>query len=225
MYKNFRSAYKLFDLSVIFIEKSMELIKENGYISFILPNKFLSADYGIKIRELLIGNTEIRVIDNISSLPIFQKAATYPIILYFKKGIALDKNEIIVRIFNDIDDLLTCNGSKLIHLPQKLINDLPSNVIPILGNISLIKFLYSNILQKKSEIAITLLNNKNDENRIKGLSIYLKNKTIKEIENFLSKYIAQGTYYYNIISWIDKLLYTKGIFRKYYKKSISEIIK
>jgi len=87
-----------------------------------------------------------------------------------------------------------------------------------------IKILSSNILPKKSEIVKSLLKNKNGDNRMKGLSIYLKNQTLKEIESFLSEYIAQETYYYNIISWVDKLLYSKGIFRKYYKKRISEMI-
>ncbi len=143
LYENFKSAYKLFDLSVIFIEKSIELMKENGYLSFILPNKFLSADYGIKIRELLIENIELREIVNVSSLSVFQKASTYPIIIYFKKGKSSDKNEIIIRRFDELDDLLTCNDSNLIKLPQKLISGLPSNVIPISGNIDLIEFLYN----------------------------------------------------------------------------------
>ena len=144
LYENFKSAYKLFDLSVIFIEKSIELMKENSYLSFILPNKFLSADYGIKIRELLIENIELKEIVNISSLSVFQKIATYPIIICFKKGKSSDKNEIIIRKFDELDNLLTCNDSNLIKLPQKLISDLPSNVIPISGNIKLIEFLYSN---------------------------------------------------------------------------------
>ncbi|MFX1571159.1 MAG: class I SAM-dependent DNA methyltransferase [Promethearchaeota archaeon] len=143
LYENFKSAYKLFDLSIVFIEKSIELLKENGYLSFILPNKFLSADFGIKIRELLIKNTEIREIVNISSLYIFQKAATYPIILYFKKGKYDDKNEITISKFNDLDDLLTYNSLNIIKFPQKLITGLPSNVIPVSGNINLIKFLYN----------------------------------------------------------------------------------
>ncbi|MFW9941837.1 MAG: class I SAM-dependent DNA methyltransferase, partial [Candidatus Thorarchaeota archaeon] len=63
LYERFRSAYKLFDLSVVFIEKSIELLKDNGYLSLILPNKFLSADYGIKIRKILIENLELKEID------------------------------------------------------------------------------------------------------------------------------------------------------------------
>ncbi|MFW9940198.1 MAG: TaqI-like C-terminal specificity domain-containing protein, partial [Candidatus Thorarchaeota archaeon] len=106
--------------------------------------KFLSADYGIKIRKILIENLELKEIDNISSLPIFQKAATYPIIIYFKKCYPDDKIEITIRNFDELADLLSFNGSKLIKFHQKLINDLPSNVIPISDNIELVEFLYNN---------------------------------------------------------------------------------
>ncbi|KKM05126.1 hypothetical protein LCGC14_1757300, partial [marine sediment metagenome] len=54
--KRFSCAYRLFDLSIIFLERAIELLQQNiGCLSMILTNKFLSADYGIKIRELLIN--------------------------------------------------------------------------------------------------------------------------------------------------------------------------
>ena len=83
--KRYKTAYRLFDLSILFIERSLELLEDGGYISFILPNKFLSADYGIKVRKLLLNESEIREIINISSLPIFQNTATYPIIISLRQ--------------------------------------------------------------------------------------------------------------------------------------------
>ena len=142
--KRFKSAYKLFDLSVVFIEKSIQLLKEKGYLSFIVPNKFLAADYGIKIRELLINNTEIREIINISSVPIFHKSDTYPIIISLKKGKLNENTKIIIKKFDNIEDLIRVNSSKSIVLPQKLIEQLPSKVIPISGNIDIIRYLFTN---------------------------------------------------------------------------------
>ncbi|MFX1394660.1 MAG: Eco57I restriction-modification methylase domain-containing protein [Promethearchaeota archaeon] len=144
LYEKFKSAYKLFDLSIIFIEKSLNILKKKGYLSFILPNKFLSADYGIKIRELLINRAEFKEIVNISSLPIFQRAATYPIIISLKKGRANDNHDIKIRKFDELEDLIKYNSSKIIRFSQHLINELPSKVIPISGNIDLIKYLYVN---------------------------------------------------------------------------------
>ena len=59
--KRFKSAYKLYDFSILFIEKSIEILKEKyGYLSFIMPNKFLAANYGIKIRKLLVSEIELK---------------------------------------------------------------------------------------------------------------------------------------------------------------------
>jgi SAM-dependent methyltransferase len=143
LYKQFRSAYKLFDLSIVFIEKSIKILKKNGYLSFILPNKFLSADYGTRIRELLITKTVIEEILNISSLSIFQKAATYPIIISVKNKMPYDESEILIKKFKNIENFLKVYEPSLIRLPQNLINEVPSKVIPISGNIDLIKYLYA----------------------------------------------------------------------------------
>ncbi|TFF97141.1 MAG: hypothetical protein EU540_09155 [Promethearchaeota archaeon] len=145
LYKNFKTAYKLFDIAILFIEKSLEILKENsGYLSFILPNKFLSSDYGIKIRNLLLRKTDLREIINISSLPIFRKSATYPVILSFNKKIPTSSNEIIIKEYKTIEDIIKDNSSKSMILPQKLAHQFPSNVIPISGNLELVSFLYKN---------------------------------------------------------------------------------
>ncbi len=142
--KRYKTAYRLFDLSILFIERSLELLENNGYLSFILPNKFLSADYGIKVRLLLLNESEIKEIINISSLPIFQNAATYPIILSLKKAKQSKEKEVIIKIFNNLNELTENNRIKTIKFHQNLINKFPSKVIPISGNIELITYLFRN---------------------------------------------------------------------------------
>ncbi|MFX1366182.1 MAG: class I SAM-dependent DNA methyltransferase [Promethearchaeota archaeon] len=140
----FKTAYRLYDLSIIFIEKSLQLLEDNGSLSFILPNKFLSADYGIKIRKLLLNESEIKEIINISSLPIFQNTATYPIILSLKKNDQNKNQEIKFKILNDKNDIIENNRIKTKKFHQDLIQKFPSNVIPISGNINLVTYLYNN---------------------------------------------------------------------------------
>ena len=140
--KRYKTAYRLFDLSILFIERSIELLENNGYLSFVLPNKFLSADYGIKVRSLLLNETEIKEIINISSLPIFQNAATYPIILSLKKDKQSIDKEVVIKTFNNVNELSEKRSLKTLKFNQKLINKLPSKVIPILGNIELISYLF-----------------------------------------------------------------------------------
>ncbi len=145
--KRFKSAYRLFDLSVVFIERSLELLKSNsGCFSMITTNKFLSADYGIKIRTLLVNNTELKEIINISSIPMFKKTAAYPIILFFKKCQPKENNMINIKPFDNLNNFIENTGIKSTYISQSSIKKIPSLVFPIFGNINLINYLYSNFI-------------------------------------------------------------------------------
>jgi hypothetical protein len=142
--KKFESAYGLYDLSIIFIEKSIELLKIGvGCLSFLTTNKFLSADYGLKIREMLLRDTELKEIINVSSLPIFQKTAAYPIIISFKRRTNTG-NAILIKKFESMKDFKYLQNERITEFPQDSIKNLPSSVIPISPEINLVNFLYTN---------------------------------------------------------------------------------
>ncbi|MDX1797125.1 MAG: N-6 DNA methylase [Candidatus Lokiarchaeia archaeon] len=140
----YQSAYRLYDLSIIFLERSLELLNIGGYLSLILPNKFLSADYGIKIRSLLLNESEIKEIINISSLSVFQNAATYPIILSLKKTNQIKEKEIVIKSYKKISELVNNAKIMTLYFNQSQIDYLPSKVIPISDNINLLTFLFKN---------------------------------------------------------------------------------
>jgi len=142
--ETFHAAYKLFDLSILFIEKALTLLRNGGLLSFLLPNKFLAADYGMRIRDLLINNTTLMEIINISSLPVFTNAAAYPIIMTLKKDSSREENQISMKKFNNLDKMFNSSPKELYMLPQTLIKKLPANVIPLSGDFNLINYLYSN---------------------------------------------------------------------------------
>ncbi len=150
--KKFESAYGLYDLSIVFIEKSIELLKNGvGCLSFITTNKFLSADYGLKIRELMIRKTELKEIINISSLPIFHKTAAYPVIISFKKSTSTE-NIIIIKNFEILADFEQFHDERIIAYNQNLIKNLPSAVIPISQSVKLVNQMYTNFKPMKSVI-------------------------------------------------------------------------
>jgi len=78
--KNYDSYNSLADLYVYFIEKGIKLNKINGSFSFIIPNKFLRATYGKEVRNFIKSNMAIRKIFNFNDYPVFEEAATYPMI-------------------------------------------------------------------------------------------------------------------------------------------------
>jgi len=150
--KNFDSAYRLYDLSVVFIEKSLKILKTGiGCLSFLTTNKFLSAEYGLKIRELLLRITEIKEILNISSLPIFKNTAAYPIILSCKKNLSV-KNTIVIKNYDNIADFKLLHSKNLINFPQNKIQYLPSFIIPLTSKANLLNYLYTNFKPLSSAI-------------------------------------------------------------------------
>ncbi|MHA1272112.1 MAG: Eco57I restriction-modification methylase domain-containing protein [Promethearchaeota archaeon] len=148
LYNKFKSAYKLFDISILFLEKGLYILNdESGVISFIMPNKFLAADYGEKIRDLILSKAYIEKLINISSLPIFKNTSIYPIIIFLKKKTNKKQNNHKIDIFliNSLKELKNFdNHTGKISVEQSLFENLPKKIFPISKNIELIQFLYAN---------------------------------------------------------------------------------
>ncbi|HAZ16792.1 MAG TPA: hypothetical protein DCY49_02740 [Candidatus Jacksonbacteria bacterium] len=70
-----------FDLFVCFIDKGLRLLKTNGKLGYIFPNKFLIANYAKKMREELLDKYTIKEIIDISECEIFENVSVYPVIM------------------------------------------------------------------------------------------------------------------------------------------------
>ncbi|MHA1719948.1 MAG: Eco57I restriction-modification methylase domain-containing protein [Promethearchaeota archaeon] len=88
--EKYESGYKKFDLSVLFLEKIVFLLKIGGWAGIIITNKWLVSDYGEKIREILLTQTHIKYIFDVSHLELFKGSSIYPIIIIFQK---MDQND------------------------------------------------------------------------------------------------------------------------------------
>lgn len=142
--ERFKTAYRLYDFSILFIEKSLELLKENeGILTFIIPNKILAANYGIKIRELLLNITTLKELINISALPVFKNTATYPIIITVKKERNSTKDRFLIRDLKKIEDIVDQDKSELKSVSQDLMKTFHNYVIPTTSNLELVNKLFS----------------------------------------------------------------------------------
>ncbi len=74
------------DLYVFFVEKGFEIIKQDGYFSYIMPNKWMQAEYGKPLRTFLLGKQLQQIID-FGDLKVFDEATTYPCIINAAKSI------------------------------------------------------------------------------------------------------------------------------------------
>ncbi len=71
-----------YDIYVVFVEKAINLINENGKIGYILPHKFFNAKYGEALRELIKKNKLLDKIVHFGDIQIFSKATTYTCLLF-----------------------------------------------------------------------------------------------------------------------------------------------
>lgn len=81
--KLFITAKGNWDLFVIFIEKGANLLKENGILTFIVPNKLLSANYTKDLRKFLLTKS-IQEIRDYSRVGVFIDQDIYPVTLVFE---------------------------------------------------------------------------------------------------------------------------------------------
>lgn len=99
--KNYQSAVGCFDLYIPFIEKSLLITRGGGFISFIIPNKILSADYASNIRKIMLENKLLNIVD-VSKTDVFKDASVYPII--FVEQRSSDKKEYEVNLMKSLED-------------------------------------------------------------------------------------------------------------------------
>lgn len=84
----YQTARGAFDLYVLFIERSLELLKADGRCSFIVPNKLATLDYAAPCRHLLVDHTTIDAILDLTDQNIFDSANVYPYVIVFDKAAA-----------------------------------------------------------------------------------------------------------------------------------------
>ncbi len=143
LYEKYSSAFRLFDLSILFVEKSLELLKpKDSFLSFLMTNKFLSADYGARIRDILTNQTEIKEIDNLSLLHAFSRTATYPIIIFLTRNQPTEKSIFVIVNCDDINSLISRTSKNKSLVRQSLLKNFPAREIPVQGNPVLINYLY-----------------------------------------------------------------------------------
>lgn len=81
--QHYRTATGNWDLFCVFIEKAIQLCRVGGWVSLIVPNKLLSADYAEAARMLLAQQRLVSIHDY-TEVPIFA-ASVYPIVYLMQK--------------------------------------------------------------------------------------------------------------------------------------------
>lgn len=84
--KKYQSAHKQFDKYFLFIERSLELLRDDGYLGYIVPNKFTKVGAAEKLRHLISSNGFIQRMTSFGAYQIFESKTTYTCLLILRKS-------------------------------------------------------------------------------------------------------------------------------------------
>lgn len=76
------------DLYIPFFERAIQITQNEGLVSFITPNKWLSIGYGHSLRKMLTKN--LSQLSNCDEITVFKDAGNSPVISFFKKDVVVE---------------------------------------------------------------------------------------------------------------------------------------
>ena len=163
-----------YDIYILFIENGLKQLSKSGYLSFIIPNKFLIAKYSKIILKYIHDNFAFRHISDFSDANVFDEASVYPIVINLQN----QKSE--NSITNRYD--MVYDGYPIIHKTGKWDYIKHS---PVRKKNSLIEILFNkieNIKKPKTKIEYSPgINGFQFTNYGKCITDGLKNKNSKQI--------------------------------------------
>ncbi|MFA0832636.1 MAG: Eco57I restriction-modification methylase domain-containing protein [Methanobacterium formicicum] len=142
LYKQkYESAVGSYDIYILFIEKSIDLLRKDGNFAFIMPTKFFQATYGKNIRKIIHENTNINHIIDFGTAQVFSEATTYACLFFFTKTnikseffklIKIKENPKIIENFSNIyniDDEFN-DDYEIFNVKQNVLNQKQWNFLP-----------------------------------------------------------------------------------------------
>ena len=120
--KNYKSTHKQFDKYFVFVEQALKKIKSDGYVCYIIPNKFFKIGAGQKLRELIGKNQVLVRLDDFGDTQLFEDKTIYcAIVLLQNKA----QSEFKYSHVESVESLWLGDNINCIDLNTKLLNKLP----------------------------------------------------------------------------------------------------
>ena len=83
--ESYKTAEKNYDIYVLFFERGLQWLRDNGRMGYICSNRFITVNYGEKLREYLLNNSIIEEFVDFKDTGVFKDALNYSPIIILKK--------------------------------------------------------------------------------------------------------------------------------------------
>lgn len=120
--KKYKSAYKQFDKYFIFIERAINKIKNNGYVCYIVPNKFFKIGAGKNLRDLIAKEKMLVSLDDFVDAQLFEDKTIYSSIILLCKT---EQPTFIYSSIDSVNKLWAGEEVDTVELSAFVLNELP----------------------------------------------------------------------------------------------------
>jgi len=112
--KQFSTAYGSYDIYVLFFEKSIQVLRTNGILTFITSNKYFISDYAKRLRSLILSNTVIlKLLDLADCKKVFEALVSPAVSILRKQKMGSYELNLAILKDDDIHKLCNINFSKI----------------------------------------------------------------------------------------------------------------
>ena len=118
--KKYKSAYKQFDKYFLFLEKAFNLLKNNGQMCYIVPNKFYKIGAGQELRRIIAKH--VLKLDDFGDMQLFPDKTIYSCIITLCKD--CNKQLQYMNVIS-LTDLWTGKEQENINIKNKMLDENP----------------------------------------------------------------------------------------------------
>ena len=143
--KKYKSSHKQFDKYFIFLERAIQKVIDNGFVCYIIPNKFFKIGAGEKLRQIIADRKMLISLDDFGDAQLFDDKTIYSSIILLQKQ---ESNEFVYSNIDSVAELWAGEEIRYVTLKNETLNKLPWRLTT--------DFDFLELLQKLDEVAVPL---------------------------------------------------------------------
>lgn len=143
--KKYKTSHKQFDKYFIFVEQAINKVKEDGYVCYIIPNKFFKVGAGEKLRSLIAKEHLLVSLDDFGDAQLFEDKTIYSSIVLLSKK---NQEKFIYSSVDSANKLWVGEEVSSIELLSTTLNKLPWRLTT--------DFEFLSMLQKLDTVAVSI---------------------------------------------------------------------
>lgn len=134
--KLYKSTFKQFDKYFLFVEQALRKIKDNGFVCYIIPNKFFKISSGEKLRDLIATQKTLVRLDDFGDTQLFEDKTTYSSIILLQNK---EQNKFKYAYIDSLKSLWLDADINSIELDSETLNKYPWRLTTDIEFLSMLK--------------------------------------------------------------------------------------